>query len=128
MLVEGTFDEVVEYINQLEPDISDWEKLPYWERAWRLGQIMIYMNNEEAYYNSGWLYIWPDGETQSGCKDDFDNEESYKDLERSFRNHYSDAEYHGDGLYGFKGVPLQVVEDAHLWDKILNLKPIEVIK
>lgn len=107
---------------------QDWERLTFGERAWKLGLIMRYMNNEELYYESGWLYIWPDGELYSMCLEDFRDEENYRELERSFISHYSNKEYHGDGLFSCKGVPTEVVDAAHYWDEVLGLEPIEVIK
>lgn len=106
---------------------EQWDSLKNYDKAWKLGQIMMYMNDEEAYYG-GWLYIWPDGEDYEQCKSDFEDEESYKRLERSFIGHYSDKSSHKAGLYSHRGVPEQVVEDAHFWDEKLGLKPIEVIK
>lgn len=106
---------------------EQWEELEYGERAWKLSRIMIYMNDEEAYY-SGWLYIWPDGETWEECMEDFKDEESYKDLEKSFISHYGDKEIHRGGLFSNKGVPKSIIEDAHYWDEQLGLPLIEVIK
>lgn len=106
---------------------QQWDKLPYYIRAWKLYLIMYYLNDESAYY-SGWLYIWPDGETYEQCIDDFNDKESYDELERSFIGHYSDEEVHEGGLFSSKGVPEEVVEAAHMWDKQLGLEPIEVIK
>ena len=103
---------------------EQWNKLKNYDKAWRLGQIMMHMNDEGAYY-SGWLYIWPDGEDYEQCKWDFRNEESYKDLERSFIGHYSHKSSHKAGLYK---APEQVIEDAHFWDEKLGLEPIENIK
>ena len=107
---------------------QEWNRLTRGEKAWKLGLIMMYMNNEEAYYSSGWLYIWPDGEDYQGCLVDFEDEELYQDLERSFRAHYSDKEYHADGLYSHRGVPTEVVDVAHFGDKKLGLTPIEIVK
>lgn len=106
---------------------KQWDKLTYGEKAWKLGLIMQYMNDESAYY-SGWLYIWPDGESYSACLDDFRDEESYKELEQSFINHYSDEESHDGGLYSCKGIPTEVIEAAHFWDKKLKLPKIKIIK
>ena len=106
---------------------QEWNKLGNGEKAWKLGLVMQYMNDEDAYY-SGWLYVWPDGETYRECLDDFDEDESYQDLERSFINHYSDKECHEGGLYSNKGVPSEVVDIAHYWDKRLGLDPIVVLK
>ena len=106
---------------------EQWNALSNGEKAWKLGLVMQYMNDEEAYY-SGWLYIWPDGETYQECLGDFEDEESYLDLERSFKDHYSDKEAHKAGLYSSRGVPTEVVEVAHLWDEILGLKPIVVLE
>lgn len=105
---------------------TEWDELPYHKRAWLLGQIMFYMNNEEAYYG-GWLYMWPDGETEDQCKDDFGDRESYEELEEVFVGYYSDKEYHADGLYSFKSVPSDVVKAAHMWDEFLGLEPIEIL-
>lgn len=106
---------------------EQWDKLPNYDKAWRLNQIISHMNDEESYY-SGWLYIWPDGETYEECKNDFEDDESYKDLEESFKFHYGDKEGHKAGLYSCRGIPEQIVEDAHFWDEKLGLEPIEVIK
>ena len=106
---------------------QDWDRLTNGEKAWKLGLVMQYMNDEEAYY-SGWLYIWPDGESYSACLEDFRDEEMYKDLERSFIGHYSDKESHDAGLYSCRGVPVEVIDVAHFWDEQLGLKPIEVVK
>ena len=106
---------------------AEWDKLPYYQRAWKLSLIMQCMNNEDAYY-SGWLYIWPDGETYEQCMRDFGDKESYEELERSFIAYYSDEEYHNDGLCTFGGeVPEEVVKDAHMWDEALGLSPIAVL-
>ena len=106
---------------------EEWNELEPYERAWTLYLIMHYMNDESAYY-SGWLYIWPDGETYEACMDDFGTEESYKELERSFIGHYSDKEIHDAGLYSCRGVPKSVIKDAHYWDEVLGLKPIEEVR
>ena len=107
---------------------QEWENLDYYQKAWKLGLIMQYMTHEGAYYESGWLYIWPDGETYQECMGDFDNEESYQDLEESFKSIYSEEEYHDAGLYSCRGVPKEVVEAAHYWDEVLGLKPIEIVE
>ena len=97
----------------------------YGQKAWELGQIMIAMNDEDAYYASGWLYIWPDGETREECEDDFNDKESYEELEKTFIDIYSDEDYHEGGLY--TKLP-EVIEWAHEWDKKLELEPIEVLQ
>ncbi len=107
---------------------QDWKKLPYYRRAWLLGMIMHYMNDEDAYYNSGWLYIWPDGETYDQCIEDFNTKESYTDLEGSFIRRYRLKEYHKAGLFSSKQIPDEVIEAAHFWDDKLGLPHIEVIK
>ena len=107
---------------------EEWEELEYYERAWKLGLIMMYMNDEEAYYGSGWLYIWPDGEKWEECVSDFGTKEAYKELEDSFKRIYGFEEYHENGLYSHRGVPKSVIKDAHYWDQKLGLSPIEIIK
>jgi len=106
---------------------EQWNRLTFGERAWKLGLVMQYMNDEEAYY-SGWLYIWPDGETYISCLEDFRDEESYKELEESFIRHYSEKEAHEAGLFSRRGVPVEVIDIAHFWDDQLGLPHIEEIK
>ena len=103
---------------------SEWDALPTWKKAWRLNNIISNLNDESAYY-SGWLYIWPDGEDEEQCEYDFSDEENYSDLERSFKGHYADKEVHDGGLYTSRGLPLEVIADAHMWDKKLGLDPIK---
>ena len=107
---------------------QEWEKLSFDERAWRLNLIISYFNHEGAYYSSGWLYIWPDGEDREQCKYDFEKEEDYRELEDSFKRNFSYKAYHRAGLYASKGVPQQVIDDAHFWDEQLGLEPIQVIQ
>lgn len=106
---------------------TEWDKLSNHDKAWRLNQIMESMNDEEAYY-SGWLYIWPDGETYQECCLDFENPEDYLELEASFKAYYSDPEIHEGGLYCQNGIDPRIVEDAHMWDNILGLSSIKVMK
>ena len=106
---------------------QEWNKLSYGEKAWKLNLIIAYMNDEEAYY-SGWLYIWPDGESYAECLLDFAEKSSYQDLEKSFKYHYSRKSSHKAGLFSSKGVPQEVVEVAHFWDKKLGLEPITVLE
>ena len=106
---------------------AQWDNLENYDKAWRLNQIIAYMNDEEAYY-SGWLYLWPDGETYDQCKYDFEDTESYEELEASFKHHYGGKREHAGGLYSHRGVPEQVIEDAHMWDEVLGLEPIQIIK
>ena len=105
----------------------------YGEKAWMINRILSHMNDEEAYY-SGWLYIWPDGESYEECLEDFKDKEDYEDLERSFINHYSDSEAHEAGLYRPRYSDAsdaeweKIIEAAHEWDKKLGLDPIKVIQ
>lgn len=106
---------------------EDWNDLSNGEKAWMLGQIMMKMNDEEAYYSS-WLYIWPDGETWEACMDDFESDEAYQELERSFIDNYSDEEAHDAGLYSHEDIQKSIIKASHYWDKRLGLKPIVVLK
>jgi hypothetical protein len=91
------------------------------KKAWEMGQIIAKMNNEEAYYSSGWLYTWPDGETYADCLADFgEDDESYADLEAEFKRVYT--EYHDDGLYK---APNAILLAARAYDKEFGLPPIE---
>ncbi len=104
-------------------------EINYGDMAWKLNKIIMGMNNEGAYYESGWLYIWPDGETYDECLEDFGTEESFKELEDLFISIYSyhddndeENNYHDDGLYN---VEPETVALAHEYDKKLRLEPIE---
>ena len=130
-----------EYVDeQVEEGLFDAEKedTNYGHRAWVLNQIISSMNDETAYYDTEWLYLWPDGETEQECDDDFGDEESFKELEDTFLSIYQynsaeeegcdpeDAEYnfHRDGLYNPTKEAVQV---AHEYDKKLGLEPIKVL-
>lgn len=93
----------------------------YAQEAWLMNKVMSSMNNEEAYY-SGWLYIWPDGETKEECAYDFGDKESFDELKDSFILHYKDC--HEDGLYD---ADAETLEYAHKMDSLLGLRPIDNI-
>lgn len=102
-----------------ESKIDEMAKLPYGVLAWKLGEVMMAMNNEEAYYG-GWLYIWPDGETKDQCMEDFGDKESYEELRQTFEKYYK--AYHDDGLYTTRQ---DIVDYAHQIDNKLGLEPIK---
>lgn len=93
--------------------------LPYHVLAWKLNEIMMSMNNEEAYYGA-WIYLWPDGETREQCQVDFNTAESYKELQNLFERVYK--AYHKDGLYTKNQ---NIVDYAHKIDKKLGLPEIK---
>lgn len=99
------------------------DAIPYGVWAWKLNEIISGMNNEEAYFDSGWLYIWPDGETKQEANEDFGDKESYQELENLFIKVYK--AYHRDGLYN---VTPDVLDYAHKWDKKLGLAEIQDVK
>ena len=117
-------------------DIAE-DKVDYGHKAWLLNEIISSMNDETAYYDTEWLYIWPDGESYEECIEDFGDKQSFKELENTFLSIYQyndaedgedpeDAEYnfHRDGLYS----PTQEAVDlAHQYDRKLGLSPIKVI-
>ncbi len=92
--------------------------LPYHVLAWKLNEIMMAMNNEEAYYGS-WIYLWPDGESREQCQVDFNTPESYKELQELFERVYK--AYHKDGLFTKNQA---IVDYAHKIDKKLGLPEI----
>ena len=114
------------------------EEVNYGHKAWVLNQIISSMNDETAYYDTEWLYIWPDGETEKECDEDFGDKESFEELEDTFKSIYKynsadeegvdpeEAEYnfHRDGLYNPTKEAVQV---AHEYDKKLGLEPIKVL-
>ena len=95
----------------------------YGDMAWKLNEIISHMNDEGAYYNSAWLYIWPDGEDYEGCCADFGNKESYEDLEKTFKSVYKS--YHKGGLYNVSEETLKL---ANEWDDKLGLPHIADVK
>ena len=117
-------------------DIAE-DKVDYGHKAWLLNEIISSMNDETAYYDTEWLYIWPDGESYEDCIEDFGDKQSFKELENTFLSIYQyndaedgedpeDAEYnfHRDGLYN----PTQEAVDlAHQYDRKLGLSPIKVL-
>lgn len=117
-------------------DIAE-ENVDYGHKAWLLNEIISSMNDETAYYETEWLYIWPDGESYEECIEDFGDKQSFKELENTFLSIYQyndaedgedpeDAEYnfHRDGLYN----PTQEAVDlAHQYDRKLGLSPIKVL-
>ncbi len=130
-----------EYIDEnVEEGLFNAEKedINYGHKAWVLNQIISSMNDETAYYDTEWLYLWPDGETEKECDDDFGDEESFKELEDTFISIYKynsadedgttpeEAEYnfHRDGLYN---PTKEAIELAHEYDKKLGLEPIKVL-
>lgn len=113
----------VEELKRLGNNTNDSEEsnqLSYGELAWKLGKVMLAMNNEEASYGS-WLYLWPDGESKEECLEDFGDKESYDELKKSFKRIYTNPEYHDGGLYTNDQ---SVVDYAHQLDKEFGLKPI----
>ena len=88
--------------------------------AWMMGQVIQYMNDETAYFDSGWLYLWPDGESEEECYEDFSDQEDYEDLKNKFERVY--RRFHSGGLYD---APADVEAYAHEVDKRLGLKPID---
>ncbi len=103
-----------------ESKLDEMAKLPYHVLAWKLNEIIASMNHEGAYYDSGWLYIWPDGETQEDCREDFNDKESYEELRELFEKVYK--RYHKDGLYTSDQ---RIVDYAHAVDQKLGLEPIQ---
>lgn len=76
------------------------EKLSHSKEAWLMNKVISSLNNEEAYYGSGWLYIWPDECSYEECEDYFSDEESFDELHnlylRVFKRYYKDGFYnHG---------------------------------
>ena len=117
-VVEQPTEETKEVVN--EEKIDEMAKLPYHVLAWKLNEIIASMNNEEAYYDSGWLYIWPDGESKEDCEWDFNTKDAYEELRQLFEKVYK--EYHDDGLYTNNP---DILEYAHKVDAKLGLEPIQ---
>lgn len=103
-----------------EEVLDEMAKLPYGVLAWKLNDIISSMNHEGAYYDSGWLYLWPDGESQEDCMVDFNDKEAYDELKELFEKVYK--RYHKDGLYTNDQ---SIVDYAHKIDAKLGLEPIQ---
>lgn len=66
--------------------------------AWQMGKIIQNMNNEEAYYESGWLYYWVDEADEEDAYYYFgEDEEAYLELRRKYLEVFE--EYYEDGWY-----------------------------
>lgn len=98
------------------------DAIPYGVFAWKLNEIISSMNDEGAYYDSEWLYIWPDGETKQEAIEDFSDKEAYVELEETFESVY--RYYHEGGLYT---ADPEIIELAHKYDEKYGLDPIDVI-
>lgn len=92
------------------------------EFAWMLNQVILAMNDETAYYDSGWLYIYEDEMEHDDCVEWFDDEEHFDELMDVFIRVYK--RWHKYGLYEANE---DVLEFAHIMDDILNLPKIENI-
>lgn len=114
-----------EYEESLEEDEEDKEPEPdkmneLASEAWLMNKVIESMNNEEAYYG-GWLYTWPDGETEKDCQQHFGEQEDFDDLRKAFIDTYK--AYHADGLFE---PDRETIEYARKQDSILNLRPIDI--
>lgn len=73
------------------------KKLSHAQEAWLMNQVISLMNNEGAYYSSGWLYIWPDECSFEECKEYFSEDESFNELKEYYLEVFE--EFYGDGFY-----------------------------
>lgn len=121
--VDRRAEEIVGLEDYAEDYVED-----YVEDIWAMNEVLTYMNNEEAYYGTGWLYIFEDGCSYDELKDYLSGE--YGDPDDLYQDYLEEFEYiynyyHEDGLYD---APRRVEEYANTWDKKLGLEPIENIK
>jgi len=87
------------------------KKISNAKQAWKMNQVISAMNNEDAYYGSGWLYVWPDGSDYSECLEYFGDDESFKELRTLYREVFKD--YYKDGLYNPEKVGPDALEFAN---------------
>lgn len=87
------------------------KKISNAKQAWKMNQVILAMNNEDAYYGSGWLYVWPDGSDYSECLEYFSDDESFKELRTLYRDVFKD--YYKDGLYNPEKVGPDALEFAN---------------
>lgn len=73
------------------------EKLSHAKEAWLMSKVISSLNNERAYYDSGWLYIWPDECSYEECEEYFSDDDSFDELHnlylRVFKRYYKDGFY-----------------------------------
>ena len=93
-----------------------------WQQAWMMNQVVMHMNDEEAYYGA-WLYYWPDECSKEECKEYFNDPESFQELKGVFERTYK--AYHYAGLFE---APENVLEYARQYDNILGLKDIKNVE
>lgn len=91
------------------------------KEAWLMNKVVQSINDEEAYYGE-WIYLWPDETAEEDVKYYFGDQESFDELRELFIDIYK--RYHADGLYD---PDKETIEYAAKQDKILGLKPIEII-
>lgn len=73
------------------------KKLSHAKEAWLMNLVVESMNNEEAYYASGWLWVWVDECSFEDCKEYFSDEESFNELKGLYLEIFE--EYYEDGFY-----------------------------
>lgn len=49
-----------------------------------MGEIVSNMNNEEAYYESGWLYLWPDEADDDELREIAEDAQYFDDVANCF--------------------------------------------
>ena len=90
------------------------------DRAWKMNQVISAMNNEEAYYDSGWLYTWVDGSDFQDAVEYFSDDESFKELEDLYLEVFKD--YYEDGWYNLNKVESNVKDFILETAKKLEIK------
>lgn len=67
--------------------MKNFNKMTRGEQAYEMNEVISSLNDERAYY-SGWLMLWPDGETLEEAKEDFDecSDEDWNDFVQLFRD------------------------------------------
>jgi hypothetical protein len=91
------------------------------KEAWKMGQVISAMNDEEAYYGSGWLYLWPDECSYEECLDTFSDDDSYfEELKDAYYKIFK--RHHKDGLYNPERKGPDTIDFANETLKKLNIE------
>lgn len=89
------------------------------KEAWKMNQVITAMNNEGAYFNSGWLNVWPDESDYSECVQYFSDDESFNELKDLYNRVFK--RYYKDGLYNPQEIGPDALDFAQETLKQLNI-------
>ena len=110
---------IVEAVNS-DFDYENTELLERADELRKMNDVIIHMNNEDAYYGDWITFGPPDGATEEDFKDIAEDEEYFEDVKQLFKHVYT--RYHDDGLFNSTK---EVLDFAHEKDNEFGLDPID---